>query len=86
MQKCPFCASNIPDGAIVCTGCQATYGYDPRAVSKGWYITLFVIFGYFTIALLDHPGFAILPGAGSVLLLIFYFPTYRKRWWRSRFR
>jgi len=86
MQKCPFCASNIPDGAIVCTGCQATYGYHPNAVSKGWYITLFVIFGFFAIEALSsgYPGFAIFLGALSVVLLIFYFPSYRKKWWRSR--
>ena len=27
MQKCPFCQSEINQGAIVCTGCGAKYGY-----------------------------------------------------------
>ena len=27
MASCPFCQTDIPQGATVCTGCNAQYGY-----------------------------------------------------------
>lgn len=48
--SCPFCFKDVPYGAVVCTGCHATIGYDEPTwlgslmLFAGW--GLMIVFGF----------------------------------------
>ena len=46
MLTCPFCHTEVPNGAVVCRGCQAEIDYS-RVKEKFWTIAGCAIFGVF---------------------------------------
>jgi hypothetical protein len=97
MSTCPFCHTDVPHGAIVCRGCGASYGYDPRFPSSpGRYwvgvaipgIVSFLAFsfsadeiGKFIFRLLLAYPMGIL---FLYLLILGLFKYSEKAWWRHR--
>lgn len=69
---CPFCGKNdIPDGATVCSGCQAEIEYNPLSDRVGAIGFFALLFGFvlFQASPIDR-GAAVVSGAIGVFLLI----------------
>ncbi len=85
MEKCPFCATEIPDGASVCVGCQAQK-VQPSTTIWG-VLSVFLIFPGAILSFFGGVGLPVL-GLG-ILFWIIHCKKFKKlkyHWERKNLR
>lgn len=97
MNSCPFCKSELADGATACQGCGATYGYRGGGIIGGIIFTvLSVPFGAAIGAGIEYglsdgrvsgnssTFIGAVIGAVAIIGMMYLGPLdrFRKKWWK----